>query len=89
MLLAAMLAMVLVVAAPALAQDATAGDINTEIQFVDSDLIQAVAVEQFGGGAFASGDSSAAAVDNNLMVDQSVVSAGLDSTAAGDDVFLP
>jgi hypothetical protein len=89
MLLVAMLAMMFVVAAPALAQTATAGDIdgsindsfNLDIQFVDSDVVQTVALDQFGGGAIATGDSSAASVDNSIIVEQTAVVAGLDSVA--------
>ena len=71
MLLAAMLAMVLVAAAPALAQDATAGDdgtatggdvSNTETQYQNqvAALVQdcSVTVSQYGGDATAGDDST-------------------------------
>ena len=88
MLMAAMLAMVLVAAAPALAQDATAGDINTEIQYADCDVIQAAAAEQYGGDALALGDAAAASVANELGVSQDAVVACLGSTAAGGDLVM-
>ena len=97
MLLAAMLAMVLVVAAPALAQDATAGDIdesvndsfNTEVQYADCDVVQAAVANQYGGDATASGDAAAASVANELGISQEAVVACLDSTAdTGDDTIV-
>lgn len=105
MLLAAMLAMVLVAAAPAFAQVAIAGDIdsdgfdhgfhddffdddndffddglndsfNTDEVFVDITITQTADADQVGGDAIASGDGSAAAVDNSLFINQSVNSGG-------------
>lgn len=88
LLLAAMLAMVLVVAAPAMAQTAIAGDLDSSVDvvFVDSDVTQTATATQFGGDAIAVGDGSAAAVSNELTVEQSAVVAGFDSVAAGGDL---
>lgn len=88
MLLAAMLAMVLVAAAPAMAQDAVAGDVDNSVsvQYADCDTIQAAAAEQYGGDAVALGDAAAASVANELGVSQESVTACLGSTAAGGDI---
>ena len=79
MLLAAMLAMVLVAAAPALAQDATAGDdgtatggdvtttTDTQYQIVDcGDVIAFINAVQYGGDAVASGDEAVAEASNEF-----------------------
>src|SRR5215216_3817560 len=77
MLLAAMLAMVLAAAAPALAQ-ATAGS----VQYVDCDQIQAAATGQYNFG----NQDVASALSQQLGVSQNQVLACLQSVAAGRNI---
>ncbi len=82
MIVAAMLAMVLVAAAPAMAQTTVAGDVdsseNTSFLSVDVDATQTQTadVTQYGGDAIASGGGSVASVENELFVDQTQVNGG-------------
>ena len=87
-MLAAMLAMVLVAAAPAFAQ-ATGGDVD--IQVVDCSQVAAVAAAQgqYGDAGAAAGDigsAAAAEIANELGIDVEQVNACLGGTAAGGDI---
>ena len=72
MLLAAMLAMVLAAAAPALAQVTVAGDDNTSAQYVDCSQVQAAVQAQYGDANAAANDDSiaAAAIDQGITQNQ-------------------
>ena len=93
MLLAAMLAMVLVAAAPALAQAVIEGDEavdNSQTQYVDCTQVQAAAADQYSGDANAAGDDESIAVAdiaNELGISQEAVqncvAAGEDANVAG------
>ena len=88
MMLAAMLAMVLVAAAPAFAQ-ATGGDVN--VQYVDCSQVAAVAAAQgqYGDATATSGDvASAASADiaNELGIDVEQVNGCVEGVAAGGDI---
>src|SRR4028119_2367194 len=76
MLLAAMLAMVLAAAAPALAQVTVAGDDNTAAQYVDCSQVQAALGVQYGDDSAAVDDSVAGAADE-LGITQNQVNACL------------
>src|SRR4028119_913761 len=76
MLLAAMLAMVLAAAAPALAQVTVAGDDNTAAQYVDCSQVQAALGVQYGDDSAAVDDSIAGAADE-LGITQNQVNACL------------
>ena len=92
MLLAAMLAMVLAAAAPALAQDATVGDDGVatggDVQYVDCSQVQAAlaAQGQYGDAGAAADDESAASADiaQELGIEQSQVNACLGEINVGD-----
>ncbi len=94
MLMAAMLAMVLVAAAPALAQDAVAGDVDNSTDTtttyinVDCSQVQDAAAAQYGGDAVALGDAAAASVANELGISQEQVNACLGGVAGGGDVTV-
>ena len=77
MLLAAMLAMVLAAAAPALAQVTVAGDDNTSAQYVDCSQVQAALGVQYGDQNAAANDDSVAAAANELGITQNQVNACL------------
>ena len=90
MMLAAMLAMVLVAAAPAFAQ-ATGGDVD--IQVVDCSQVAAVAAAQgqYGDATATSGDvasAAAAEIANELGVSVEQVNACVEGVAAGDDIVV-
>ncbi len=91
MLLVAMVAMVLVVAAPAFAQSVVTSDDdvdNSVNQFVSSEQIQVAAASQvnFGDANAAADDGSATAtISQDLSIDQSAV---LNTVAAGDDASV-
>jgi hypothetical protein len=76
MLLAAMLAMVLAAAAPALAQVTVAGDDNTAAQYVDCSQVQAALGVQYGDDSAAVDESIAGAADE-LGITQNQVNACL------------
>lgn len=80
MIVAAMLAMTLVAAAPAMAHTTVAGDVDNSdsslFVTVDATQTQTADVSQFGGDAIASGDGSAASVENDLFVGQTQVNGG-------------
>lgn len=75
MLLAAMLAMVLAAAAPALAQVTVAGDDNTSAQYVDCSQVQAAVGAQYGDANAAANDESIAAAANELGITQNQANA--------------
>ena len=75
MLLAAMLAMVLAAAAPALAQVTVAGDDNTSAQYVDCSQVQAAVGAQYGDQNAAANDESIAAAANELGITQNQANA--------------
>jgi hypothetical protein len=77
MLLAAMLAMVLAAAAPALAQVTVAGDDNTSAQYVDCSQVQAALGVQYGDQNAAANDESIATAANELDITQNQVNACL------------
>lgn len=79
MVMAAMLAMMLVAAAPAFAQTAVAG----EVEFVDSDQIQVAFMQRQSADA-----DDFSAVAQEMSVDQNQVLACSESMAAGRDVTL-
>jgi hypothetical protein len=80
MVVASMLAMVLVAAAPALAATAIGGDVDV----VDSDQIQAALTIQRNSG----NDQDLSGVAQDLSVDQTQVGAGSGTIAAGGDFDL-
>ena len=77
MLLAAMLAMVLAAAAPALAQVTVAGDDNTSAQYVDCSQVQLAVGAQYGDQNAAASDESVATAANELGITQNQVNACL------------
>jgi len=77
MLLAAMLAMVLAAAAPALAQVTVAGDDNTSAQYVDCSQVQIAVGAQYGDQNAAASDESIATAANELGITQNQVNACL------------
>jgi hypothetical protein len=77
MLLAAMLAMVLAAAAPALAQVTVAGDDNNAAQYVDCSQVQAALGAQYGDQNAAANDESVASAANELGITQNQVNACL------------
>jgi 2-phospho-L-lactate guanylyltransferase (CobY/MobA/RfbA family) len=77
MLLAAMLAMVLAAAAPALAQVTVAGDDNTAAQYVDCSQVQLAVGAQFGDQNAAASDESVATASNELGITHNQVNACL------------
>src|ERR687894_439855 len=77
MLLAAMLAMVLAAAAPALAQVTVAGDDNNAAQYVDCSQVQLAVGAQYGDQNAAASDDSVAAAANELGITQNQVNACL------------
>jgi hypothetical protein len=87
MLLAAMLAMVLAAAAPALAQVTVAGDDNNAAQYVDCDQVLAAANVQYGDANAAANDESIANAANELGITQEAALACFESEAqVGDNV---
>src|SRR4028118_902851 len=76
MLLAAVLAVVLAAAAPALAQVTVAGDDNTAAQYVDCSQVQAALGVQYGDDA-AAVDESIADASDELGITQNQVNACL------------
>ena len=86
MAVGAMLALMLVAAAPALAATATGGDVD--LRFVDASQTQAAAAAQTQEGDATAGNlGSAAAIDQSLTIEQSQVNAGWGGVAAGDDIW--
>ena len=89
MLLAAMLAMVLAAAAPALAQVTVAGDDNTSAQYVDCSQVQAAANVQYGDQNAAANDEAVAAAASELGITQNQANACFgeisDLNQGGDD----
>ncbi len=77
MLLAAMLAMVLAAAAPALAQVTVAGDDNNAAQYVDCSQVQLAVGAQYGDQNAAASDESVATAANELGITQNQVNACL------------
>ena len=77
MLLAAMLAMVLAAAAPALAQVTVAGDDNNAAQYVDCSQVQLAVGAQYGDANAAASDESIAGAANELGITQNQVNACL------------
>ncbi len=77
MLLAAMLAMVLAAAAPALAQVTVAGDDNNSAQYIDCSQVQAALGVQYGDQNAAANDESVATAANELGITQNQVNACL------------
>ncbi len=77
MLLAAMLAMVLAAAAPALAQVTVAGDDNNAAQYVDCSQVNAALGAQYGDQNAAASDESVASAANELGITQNQVNACL------------
>src|SRR5918998_983685 len=77
MLLAAMLAMVLAAAAPALAQVTVAGDENNAAQYVDCPQVQLAVGAQYGDQNAAASDESIATAANELGITQNQVNACL------------
>lgn len=89
MLLAAMLAMVLAAAAPALAQVTVAGDDNNAAQYVDCDQVQAAIGAQYGDANAAANDESIAGAANELGISQEAALACFGSDAqVGDNVVI-
>ncbi len=88
MLLAAMLAMVLVAAAPAFAQATVISDDdvdNSITQFAAQFQVAAASQNNFGDANAAADDGSAeASISQDLWIDQSAVQ----NTVAGDDNFV-
>lgn len=80
MTMAAMLALMLVAAAPAFAQSTA---ISGDVEFVDSDQVQLSLTQQVN---FAN-DQDLSGVAQDLSVEQDQVLAAEDSVAAGDDVW--
>lgn len=91
MLLAAMLAMMLVAAAPALAQATVTSDDdvdNSVNQTIDSDVIQAAAGFQYNSGnanAAADDGTAEASISQELTFDQSATQ---NNFAAGDSIYV-
>jgi hypothetical protein len=84
--LATMLALMLVAAAPASAATARGGDVN--LLFVDCSQVQAAAATQTNEGDATAGDvASAAAIDQSLTIEQSQVNACVGGVAAGGNIF--
>jgi hypothetical protein len=79
-LMAAMLALMLVAAAPAFAQSTVIGG---DVEFVGSDQVQLSLTQQVN---FAN-DQDLSGVAQDLSVEQNQVLAAEDSVAAGDDVW--
>ena len=85
MVLAALLALMLVAAAPAFAQ-AVGGDVD--ISYVDCSQVQAAAAAQGQYGDATAGDlGSAAAISQSLTIEQSQVNACDGGVAAGGDIW--
>jgi uncharacterized protein YxeA len=80
MVMVAMLALMVAAAVPAFAADAVGGD----VEFVDSDQVQAAATVQVN----ANNDQRLAGVAQSLTVEQNQVLAAEDSIAAGSDVNI-
>lgn len=90
LVLASMLAMMMVAAAPAFA-DATAGDVDILLADVSQDVAVDVTQSQFGDATATAGDIGSAAdasIDNSLDVSVTQVNAGVGGVAAGGDVFV-
>ena len=86
MVLGAMLALMLVAAAPAFANHAVGGDVTIDV--VDASQTQAAAATQTNEGDATAGNlGSAAAIDQSLTIDQSQVNAGWGGVAAGGDIW--
>jgi hypothetical protein len=84
-ILAALLALMLVAAAPAFADTAVGGDVD--VSFRDASQTQAAAATQTNRGDADAGNlGSAAAIDQDLDLDQSQVNGGFGGVAAGDDI---
>lgn len=84
--LALVLALMLATAAPASAAVARGGDVN--LLFVDCSQVQVAAATQINRGDAEAGNiSSAAAISQELTIDQSQVNACVGGVAAGGDVF--
>ena len=82
----AMLALVLVAAAPAFANHAVGGDVD--LTFVDASQTQAAAATQTNEGDATAGNlGSAAAISQDLSIEQSQVNAGWGGVAAGGDIW--
>ena len=82
----AMLAIMVMGAAPAFAADAVGGDVD--IDFLDASQTQAAAAAQTQEGDADAGNlGSAAAIDQSLTIDQSQVNAGDGGVAAGGDIW--
>ena len=76
-LLAAMLAMLMAAAAPALAQVTVAGDDNNAAQYVDCSQVQLAVGAQYGDQNAAASDESIATAANELGITQNQVNACL------------
>lgn len=84
--LAAMTAMMLAFASPAVADTAVGGDVS--LTFVDCSQVQAAAATQTNEGDATAGNlGSAAAIDQSLTIEQSQVNACWGGVAAGGDVW--
>lgn len=83
----AMLALMLVAASPAFAATAKGGDVT--LRFVDASQRQvAVATQTNEGDAKAGRFGSAAAISQDLSIEQTQVNAGWRGVAAGDDIIV-
>ena len=81
----AMLALMLVAAAPAFANHAVGGDVDIDV--VDASQTQAAAATQTNEGDADAGNlGSAAAISQDLTIEQSQVNAGFGGVAAGGDL---
>lgn len=84
-ILAALLALMLVAAAPAFADTAVGGDVD--VSFRDASQTQAAAATQTQrGDADADNNGSAADIDQDLDLDQSEVNGGFGGVASADDI---
>lgn len=82
----AMLAIMVVGAAPAFAADAVGGDVD--VDFLDASQTQAAAAAQTQEGDADAGNlGSAADIDQSLTIEQSQVNAGWGGVAAGGDIW--
>jgi hypothetical protein len=82
----AMLALMMMAAVPAFAS-AVAGDVT--LDFVDASQTQAAAATQTNEGDATAGDvGSAAAINQELTIEQSQVNAGWGGIAAGEDIVV-
>lgn len=91
MALAAMLAMMMVAAAPAFAHEAVGGDVDILVADVSQSATVDVTQSQFGDASATSGDLGSAAdasIDNSLDVSVTQVNAGVGGVAAGGDLFV-